>query len=266
MEQHGMEHFHMIQDAVVVLAVILILGYLMAMRVSKRKFKKWPRRRLFLCVLGLLTAASALAGPLGNAAHENFIAHMYGHLLLGMLAPIFLVYSKPMTLLLRALPTGDARLVSRALNSAYGKFITNPFVASILNIGGLYLIYMTDLYVWMHESMLIFIIVHLHVFLAGYLFTISLIYVDITSHRYAYWYRALALIAALGFHKALSKLIYQSPPPTVPTAEGRTGAMVMYYGGDIIDLILIIILCYHWYKKETPETDTENKNTGMAKT
>ncbi len=256
-----MEHFHAIQEAVIVAAVILLIGYLMAMRVADRKFKKWPRRRLFLWVLGLLTAASAFVGPLGNAAHESFVAHMYGHLLLGMLAPIFLACSKPMTLLLRALPVDDARLVSRVLNSAYGRFITNPFVASFLNIGGLFLIYMTDLYVWMHENMLLFIIVHLHVFLAGYLFTISLIYVDITSHRYAYWYRALALVAALGFHKALSKLIYQSPPPTVPTGEGRTGAMVMYYGGDIIDLVLIIILCYHWYRKATPEQGAETAKT-----
>src|SRR5690625_4855798 len=259
------EHFHAIQEAVIVSAVILIIVYLMAMRVSNRKFSKWPMRRPFLWILGVFTAASAFVGPLGDAAHENFIAHMYGHLLLGMLAPIFLVYSKPMTLLLRALPTEDARIVSRVLNSAYGRFITNPFTASVLNIGGLYLIYMTDLYVWMHENMILFIIVHLHVFLAGYLFTISIIYVDITSHRYAYWYRAVALVAALGFHKALSKLIYQSPPPGVPTGEGRTGAMVMYYGGDVVDLILIIILCYHWYKKETPERGSET-GAEMAKT
>lgn len=255
MDAHG--HFHLIQDYVVILGVILLLSYMTAMRVSNGKYKKWPPRRLFLWILGLVTAAGAFVGPIGNASHENFVAHMYGHLLLGMLAPIFLVYSKPMTLLLRALPVSDARFISRILNSAYGKFITNPFVASILNIGGLYLIYTTDLYVWMHGSLLLFIIVHLHVFLAGYLFTISIIYVDVTSHRYAFWYRATALIVALGFHKALSKLIYQSPPDIVPIAEGRTGAMVMYYGGDIVDLILIIILCRHWYKKVTHEPARE---------
>src|SRR5699024_10693778 len=103
------------------------------------------------------------------------------------------------------------------------------------------------------ESILLFIIVHLHVFLAGYLFTISLIYVDVTSHRYAYWYRALALVIALGFHKALSKLINQNPPRMVQVDEGGSGAMLMYYGGDVVDLILIVILCRHWYRARTPK-------------
>ena len=254
MEHHHAihEYFPLIQNSVIILVVILIIGYFSGMLISNTRFKPWPIRRLFLWILGLITAASAFVGPIGNLSHENFIAHMFGHLLLGMLAPVFLVYSRPMTLLLRALSTDYAKSVSRVLNTNYAKVITNPFVASILNIGGLFLIYMTGLYVWMHESILLFIIVHLHVFLAGYLFTISLIYVDITSHRYAYWYRALALVAALGFHKALSKLIYQSPPAMVPADEGQAGAMAMYYGGDVVDLILIIILCLHWYRSRTP--------------
>ncbi len=254
MEHHAVhEYFPLIQNMVILFAAILIIGYIGAMAVSGRKFKSWPVRRLLLWTLGLVTAASAFAGPVGDASHENFIAHMSGHLMLGMLAPIFLVYSKPMTLLLRTLSTEYAKTVSRFLNTNYAKVITNPFVASILNIGGLFLIYKTGLYVWMHESILLFIIVHLHVFLAGYLFTISLIYVDVTSHRYAYWYRALALVIALGFHKALSKLIYQSPPRMVPVDEGRSGAMLMYYGGDVVDLILIVILCLHWYRARTPK-------------
>lgn len=258
------EYFPLIKNMVILLAVILISGYIGAMVVSGKKFKPWPVRRLLLWILGLVTAAGAFVGPAGDASHENFIAHMAGHLMLGMLAPIFLVFSRPMTLLLRALPTGYAKIVSRLLNTNYAKIITKPFVASILNIGGLFLIYKTGLYVWMHESILLFIIVHLHVFLAGYLFTISLIYVDVTSHRYAYWYRAVALVIALGFHKALSKLIYQSPPAMVPVDEGRFGAMLMYYGGDIVDLILIVILCFHWYKSITPEK-AQSRKTSMQK-
>ena len=155
-------YFPLIQNGVILLALLLISGYIGAMAVSNRKFKLWPVRRLFLWILGLATAASAFVGPIGNLSHENFIAHMAGHLMLGMLAPIFLVYSKPMTLLLRALSTERAKSVSRLLNTNYAKVITNPLIASILNIGGLFLIYKTGLYVWMHESILLFIIVHLH--------------------------------------------------------------------------------------------------------
>lgn len=265
MEHHTVHtYFPLIQTAVVIFAGLLTAGYIGAMVVSNRKFNSWPVRRLFLWITGAVTAASAFVGPIGNLSHENFIAHMAGHLLLGMLAPIFFVYSKPMTLLLRTLSTAHAKIVSRLLNTGYAKVITNPFVASILNIGGLFLIYKTGLYMWMHESILLFIVVHLHVFLAGYLFTISLIYVDVTSHRYAFWYRAIALVIALGFHKALSKLIYQSPPAMVPLDEGRSGAMLMYYGGDVVDLILIVILCLHWYRARTPK-EARRRNTVVQK-
>lgn len=96
---------------------------------------------------------------------------------------------------------------------------------------------------------MLFALVHLHVFLAGYLFTMSIIYIDIVTYRYSFLYRAAVLIAALGFHKILSKLIYASPPAGIPIQDGERGAMLMYYGGDIVDLALIIILCLEWYKR-----------------
>jgi len=34
------------------------------------------------------------------------------------------------------------------------------------------------------------------------------------------------------------------------SAEGaQQGAMLMYYGGDLIDLCLIVLLCYEWFKR-----------------
>ncbi|EPE61667.1 putative membrane protein [Exiguobacterium sp. S17] len=90
---------------------------------------------------------------------------MIGHLLLGMLAPLCLALSAPMTLLLRTLDVHVARRVTRVLKSRPLQFFTNPVTASILNIGGLYLLYMTDLYSLMHQSILLYVLIHLHVFL-----------------------------------------------------------------------------------------------------
>ena len=133
-------------------------------------------------------------------------------------------------------------------------FVTNPIIAAILNIGGLFLIYMTDLFTLMHTSAWLYGLVHLHVFLAGYLFTISIIYIDITTHRYSFMYRAIVLVLALGFHKVLSKLIYAAPPDGISKGAGESGALLMYYGGDIIDLGLIVILCWQWYQAHAPKT------------
>lgn len=241
------------------IALAALILYPAAMHISSGKHRKWPLHRYIFWFIGVILAALTLAGPLAQLSHTDFTAHMMGHLLLGMLAPLILVFSKPMTLIMRTLKVPAARKLSRLLNSRYVRFITNPIVAAILNIGGLFFIYMTGLFTLMHTSAWLYALVHLHVFLAGYLFTVSIIYIDITTHRYSFMYRAIVLILALGFHKVLSKLIYAAPPEGVSKDAGESGALLMYYGGDIVDLGLIIILCWQWYRTTTPRTQKTAK-------
>src|SRR5699024_1733264 len=248
----GTIDFAGLEALVLILALSALLLYPVAAFISGRKYGNWPKFRYMFWFFGIIAAASTLTGPLAHMAHGSFTGRMIGHLLLGMLAPRLLVFSKPMTLLMRTLSVPAARNLSRLLKSRYVQFITNPLVASILNIGGLYILYMTGLFTLMHSALWLYALVHLHVFLAGYLFTISIVYIDLTSHRYSFIYRAVILVLALGFHKVLSKLIYASPPEGVVRQDGEIGAMVMYYGGDIVDLALIIILCYQWYRRTAP--------------
>lgn len=242
------------ETTVTILLITTFLLYLIAAIITSRKYKPWPIYRYFFWGLGLFCVALSLVGPLAAFAHTNFVGHMFGHLLLGMLAPLLLVLATPMTLLLRSLNVKNARRITGVLKSRPIQFISNPVTASILNIGGLYVLYTTDLYLLMHQSLFFYILIHLHVFLAGYLFTISIIYIDITPHRYSYLYRAIVLVLALAGHKVLSKHIYAAPPNGVPRIEAEIGSMWMYYGGDVVDLALIIILCYQWYKATAPRT------------
>lgn len=248
-------------DAIVlILLLIALVVYPLAAVMTSRAYKSWPLHRYGLWVAGILTAGLALIGPLAAYAHTNFVGHMIGHLLLGMLAPLLLALAAPMTLMLRTLRVEAARRVTRLLKSRIFQFIMNPATAAVLNIGGLYVLYMTNVYSLMHESTSLYALVHLHVFLAGYIFTISIIYVDITSHRYIYLYRATMLVLALAGHKILAKLIYANPPHRVPRVEAEAGALWMYYGGDAVDLVLIIILCYQWYKATAPRHLALDKN------
>ena len=195
---------------------------------------------------------AALIGPLAEQAHLDFRMHMAAHLLLGMLAPLLIALSCPMTLLLRTLNVSAARKVTALLKSRPLRFLSNPATAAVLNIGGLYALYMTNLFHLMHESVLLYAFVHLHIFLAGYLFTTSLVYFDVTPHRFSYLYRSIILILALAGHKILAKMLYATPPEGVSRAEAEAGSMLMYYGGDGIDAFLIFFLCYHWYKSTAP--------------
>jgi putative membrane protein len=162
------------------------------------------------------------------------------------------VLAAPMTLALRTLDVNSARHLSRMLKSCPVRILSDPIVASLLNVGGLWVLYTTDLYVTMQQNIILQVLVHIHVFFASYLFTVSMIYIDPTPHRTSFVYRAIVLVIALAGHGILSKYIYAHPPGSVPAAQAETGGMVMYYGGDAIDLVLISVLFFQWFRATRP--------------
>lgn len=233
--------------------ILLFVIYILAVVLSNRKKKTWPGYRMVAWSFGILCALLSLVGPIADLSHTDFSAHMIGHVLLGMLAPLLMALGAPVTLLLRTISIPTARKLTKILrNSRPLHFVQHPVVASILNIGGLWVLYTTDLFLMMHENMLLYVIIHTYIFLAGYVFTISIIYVDVTPFRKSYLYRTVVFVLALAGHSVLSKYIYANPPTGVPIDQAELGSMIMYYGGDTVEVGLLIILFYQWYKKSRP--------------
>jgi putative membrane protein len=183
----------------------------------------WPRRRIAAWWAGV--AAAALGATLSASGAGTLAA--LGHLLLGMLAPLLLVLAAPVTLALRALPADRARALVAVLRSSPARVLTYPLVAGALDAGGLWLLYTTGLHAYPALGA--------HVLAAGYLFTASVVGIDPAPHRAGLTVRATALVLVAAAHGILAKHLY---------ADGwGTGAMVMYYGGDVIELALAALLC-----------------------
>jgi putative membrane protein len=220
--------------------------YAIALVLARRR-GPWPAHRAVLWYLGLACAAAAL-GPVAEAARTSFTAHMVGHVLLGMLAPLLLVLAAPVTLLLRALPVGRARSVTRVLRSPPARAVAHPVTAGLLNAGGLWLLYTTELFHHAHTSALLGLAVHVHVLAAGCLFTASLVGPDSRLHPVALPVRATVLVVFVAAHSVLAKWLYAHPPAGVDASDGRTGAQLMYYGGDVVDVALMVLLAAGWYR------------------
>lgn len=237
----------------VLLAVVIVL-YIAATMLTNKRHRKWPLYRTAFWVFGVICAAASVIGPIATRGHMDFTVHMISHLLLGMLAPLLIVLAAPMTLLLRTLKVTQARHLSRLLKTWPVRILSNPIIASILNIGGLWILYTTELYSAMHQNISLFVLIHIHIFFAGYLFTASMIYIDPTPHRFSFQFRTFIFIIALAGHGILTKFIYAQPPSGVSKTQAESGAMLMYYAGDAIDLVLICLMCFQWYRATRPRT------------
>ncbi|MDI3330927.1 MAG: cytochrome c oxidase assembly protein [Micrococcus sp.] len=261
--RHGSGHDALgwvLADGAIVLLLAAAIGYAVALRASRSR-SPWPVRRTLSWYAGLGCASAALLGPVAGAAHASFTAHMAGHLLLGMAAPLLLALAAPVTLGLRALPVAAARSLTRLLRSRYLRGVTHPVAAAVLNAGGLWLLYTTPLYQSMHGSALLHALVHTHVLVAGYLFTAALVGPDPDPHRASMPVRSAVLIGFIAAHSMLAKWLYAHPPAGVGRADGEAGALLMYYGGDAVDVVLIVLLFSGWYAATRPRAAAR---AGMA--
>jgi putative membrane protein len=243
-------------DVLVVLALTAAAASYAVALWAARDRSPVPGHRTMFWYAGLGCAGAGLIGPVATAAHTSFAAHMAGHLLLGMIAPLLLVLAAPITLVLRALPVAQARSLTRLLRHPVVRVGTHPVVAAGLNAGGLWVLYTTDLYQLMHTSVLLHGLVHAHIVVAGYLFTASLVGVDPDPHRASLPVRSVVLIVFIAAHSILAKWLYAHPPAGVQAPEAQVGAQLMYYGGDVVDIILIVLLFTGSYTATRPRQST----------
>ncbi|MFC4100211.1 cytochrome c oxidase assembly protein [Paenibacillus xanthanilyticus] len=235
-----------------VLAIVfalLSLGYAASVvKVNRRYAKSWPASRSLYWHTGMTLAASACVSPLVLPGSHAIANHMVVHLLLGMFVPLILVFAAPMTLLMRALPAPAARSFIRLLKQPVLRIVVHPAVGAFVNIGSMWALYRTPIYATMQESPALYVVVHVHFAAAGYLFTASVLRFDRWMHDWGFRSRVIWLIISMAGHGILSKTLFASPPAGVPAIQAEYAARMMYYGGDAVEITLILSLCYLHYR------------------
>ena len=227
-------------------AAAAVLGYLVAVRRDAGR-RSWPRARTAAWVAGVAVLLAGSVGPLPEAAHASFPAHAVDHVAVGMLGPLLLVLGAPVTLALRTLPVASARRLTALLRSRALRVLTEPWLVGLLSAGGLWVLYTTPLFALSQHEPAVHLLVHVHLVLTGYLLPAVLVGPDPLPHRRSHGTRAAVLVAVLAAHGILAKHLYAHPPDGVGSSAAETGAMVMYYGGDAVELVLVVLLCRRWF-------------------
>jgi cytochrome c oxidase assembly factor CtaG/putative copper export protein len=168
--------------------VIMVFGvalYTAGVLALRRRGDRWPVGRSLAWAGGWLVFAYATIGGVGLYSHVLFSAHMVGHMLVSMLAPVLLVAGAPVTLALRTLPgprvkgeRSPRRLLLGALHSPVARVLTHPVVAFAIFIGSIYALYFSSLFPWLMNSHLGHTAMQVHFLLAGLLFFYVIIGVD----------------------------------------------------------------------------------------
>ncbi|WP_203138845.1 cytochrome c oxidase assembly protein [Microbacterium sp. JZ31] len=250
------------------LAALAVVAYASGMVTSRRQGRAWPTDRLGLWAVGIAAAAATVVGPLAEKAHDDFMTHMAAHLSGGMIAPLLLVLAAPVTLALRTLHVTPARRISRLLRSAPARFIAHPVTAGVLSAGGLWVLYLTPLFEAMQAIPLLHVIVQAHLLITGYIFTAAIIGLDPAPHAPSRMLRAVVLVLSMASHAVLAKYLYANPPAGVAVPAAHDGAQLMYYGGALIEVVIVIIFCAQWYRetgRRLAPRDAEGKRVAAGK-
>jgi putative membrane protein len=254
---HGSGEMHHAQGSSALEVLLPLLGLLVSavlyfclVRRARRRnpARGWNRWRTVSFATGLALSALALLPPLAPLAHSDFRGHMAQHLLIGMYAPLALVLGAPVTLLLRALPAPGARGLTVFLRSRPARLLTHPVVALLLSTGSLAVLYFTPLYNTAMARPAGHWLLHAHFLLSGCLFAHVIAGPDPAPGRLGVRPRLVCLGCAIAMHAVVAQLMYGGfwVDVRAPIPQVQGGAEIMYYGGDIAELLLAAALVTTW--------------------
>lgn len=220
------------------------LAYIVLAALRSREPRGWNHWRTAAFAAGIALLILALR----PSSSDDFGDHMLGHLLIGMFAPLALVLAAPVTLVLRSVTPRTGKAIVHVLRSRPAQVLTNPIFLLVANLGGLALLYFTPLYTVTTSHLLLHELVHVHFFVTGYLFAWMIAGPDPGPHRPSVFIRIVVLGVAVAGHSVLAQLLYAGffVRVPVPTEELRDAGTLMYYWGDIAEIMLALALLLTW--------------------
>lgn len=229
--------------------------YILGVRRLALRGRRWPVARTAAFVGAL--AAIIVASQSGVARYEDarLWVHMIQHVLLGMVVPLLLVLSAPITLALQSAHPGTRQMLRSALHSAPGRLLAHPLVGWSLFGSALAALYLTPVLDVAARSDLVHLWVHAHMVMATLLFLVPLIGIDVLPRRLPYAARLLALIAAIPFHTVVAMAMLSASTPIAPEAypllsDQRAAAALFWGAGEVFTLLAAGIVVRQWWLSE----------------
>jgi putative copper resistance protein D len=245
--------------------IVIAAVYLCGVARLHRRGDQWPvGRTLTFVFLGLGSIAVATMSSLGVYDGTLFWVHMVQHMVLQMVAPVFLALGAPLTLALRTLPSAPRRLLRDALHSRVAQFLAFPPVGATAFVVVPFALYFSGWYEAtlrsgpLHESQ------HFLFVTLGAMFMWPLIGIDPIPNRAPFPLRILTTFLVLPGHVFLGVTMMQSSTllagdyyrelgrtwgPALAADQNIAGGLI-WVAGDIIGLLMLGILIVQWIRSD----------------
>lgn len=248
--------------------------YIRGVVALSRKGARWPVGRTISFAIGISLLDYATSGGLGLYAHFSFQYHMIAHMTLGMIAPIALVLSAPITLALKTLPIGRDRdergirkLLLVILDSRWMRFITNPLIALGIFDGSLFLLYFTPLFGKLMSTHFGHLVMDVHFIAVGFLFFHVIVGIDPNPRKIHHLARVVVLFAAMSIHAFFAVALMSAttlidngyfaalnrPWATDLLSDQKVGAAIGWAMGEVPIVIALIATFIQWLRSDARE-------------
>lgn len=258
--------------AMLTIALLAAALYTIGVVRVKQNQIKWSALRTISFMIGIGLVIWTTSAGISMYSKVSFEYHMIQHMILSMIAPIFIVLSTPITLALRALPAQKStdhrstrEWILALLHSSYSKLITHPLMVLAIFTFGLYGLYFTPLFATLMASHTGHIFMELHFLISGILFSYVVIGADPSPRQVPYWSRLMIVLVGLSLHAFFAIAIMQSiepigvdwyiqvQPPWITDllADTTAGGSIAWALGEIPTFLLLVIVAVTWAKSDT---------------
>lgn len=241
--------------------------YLYGAWLLRRRGDRWSSWRVFFFVLGLGSIFVATQSALGVYDTTLFSTHIVQHVILSMLAPVFLALGAPVTLALRTLAKRPRKGLLIVLHSRLARILAFPLVSLVLFAGSMVALYYTSWYEATLRNPFLHDMQHVHFVLVGCLFFWPLVGLDPVPGRLPHLARMGVAFLATPVHAALGIALMMSgtvlaagwylDDHRVPWVDAlqqqNVGGAILWGIGDIVNIVIGVTLFVQWMRADERE-------------
>jgi putative copper resistance protein D len=250
--------------------MVLLAGglYLAGVIRLRRRGDGWGAGRTAVFFLGLALVLLVTASGLHAYDTSLLSVHMVQHMVMSMVAPIFLALGAPVTLALRTVGPRTRSVLLKVLHSKVAKFYAFPLVSFGLFVASPFVLYFSGLYKLSMQSAVVHELVHLHLVAVGCLFFWPLIGLDPVPGRVPYPMRALLMFLSTPFHTVLGLTVMQGSDSELlggdwypslglewadPAADQYLAGGILWAGGEFVAVTMLLALVMQWMRQSERE-------------